>query len=85
VRNVIVITVDLDSEEKPLSTTKLVATFTLTASHKNTQDATLSDGKGGEVLMAPGVQYMFERVNLVDLQVRSKAGETMYVVGHTAG
>ena len=84
-RNVIVITVDLDSEDKPLSTTKLVATFTLTASHKNTQDATLSDGKGGEVLMPPGVQYVFERVNLADLQVRSKAGETMYVVGHTAG
>lgn len=84
-RNVIVITVDLDSGDKPLSTTKLVATFTLTASHKNTQDATLSDGKGGEVLMAPGVQYVFERVNLEDLQVRSKAGETMYVVGHTAG
>lgn len=84
-RNVIVVTVDLDSEDKPLSTTNLVATFTLTASHKNTQDATLSDGKGGEVLMAPGVQYAFERVNLADLQVRSKAGETMYVVGHTAG
>jgi hypothetical protein len=85
VRNVIVITIDLDSAEKPLSTTKLVATFTLTASHKNTQDATLSDGKGGEVLMAPGTQYPFERTNLADLQVRSKAGETMYVVGHTAG
>lgn len=84
-RNVIIATIALDSSDKPLSATRLVATFTLTASDKNTQDATLSDGKGGEVLMAPGTQYRFERVDMADLQVRSKAGETMYVVGHTAG
>ncbi len=83
-RNVVIATIALDSGNKPLSTTTLVASFTLTASHKNTQDATLSDGKGGEVLMAPGVQYPFERVNLADILVRSKAGEAVYVVGHSA-
>lgn len=84
-RNVVIATIDLDGADKPLSQTPLVATFTLTASHKNAQDATLSDGKGGEVLMAPGVHYQFEQVNLADLQVRSKAGESVFVVGHTAG
>ncbi len=83
-RNVVIVKIDLDSGDKPLSTESLLATFTLTASHANTQDATLSDGKGNEVLMPPGVQYRFERVNLADLMVRSKAGEAVFVVGHSA-
>lgn len=83
-RNVVILKVDLDNDDKPLSTVRLVATFTLTAAHTNTQAATLSDGKGNEVLVPPGVQYQFERVDLADLQVRSKAGEMVYVVGHSA-
>ena len=82
-RNVIILTVALEDNDKPLWDGKVVATFTLTAAHTNTQDATLADGKGGEVLVAPGEQYYFERVNLGDLLARSKAGEKMYVVGHT--
>jgi len=84
VRNVVIARIDLDSADKPLSTVKFVATFTLTASHANTQDGTLSDGKGNDVLLPPGVQYRFERVNLADLLVRSKAGEAVFVVGHSA-
>jgi len=53
VRNVVIARIDLDSADKPLSTVKFVATFTLTASHANTQDATLSDGKGNDVLLPP--------------------------------
>lgn len=83
-RNIVLATVDLGTEDKPLSTVKLVATFTLTAAHTNTQAATLSDGKGNEVLVPAGVQYQFERVNLADLMVRSKAGEVVFVVGHSA-
>ncbi len=83
-RNVVIIKVDLDSGDKPLATAKLVATFTLTAANTNTQAATLSDGKGNEALIAPGEQYYFERVNLTDLLVRSKAGEVVFVVGHSA-
>ena len=82
-RNVVITTIDLGSEDKPLSDTKLVATFTLTASDKNTQDATLTDGKGGEALLAPGSQHYFERVNLADLLAHSKEGEKLYVVGHS--
>ena len=83
-RNAIIFKVDLDGGDKPLSATKLVATFTLTASHKNTQDLLLSDGKGNEALLSPGVQCYFERVNLADLLVKSKGGETVFVVGHSA-
>ena len=83
-RNVVIANIDLDSADKPLSTESFLATFTLTASHANTQDATLSDGKGNDVLLPPGVQYRFERVNLADLMVRSKAGEAVFVVGHSA-
>jgi hypothetical protein len=43
-----------------------------------------SDGKGNEALLSPGVQCYFERVNLADLLVRSKAGEVVFVVGHSA-
>lgn len=82
-RNVIIHTSELEDNEKPLWDGKLIATFTLTAAHTNSQDATLSDGKGGEVLVGPGEQYYFERTNLGDLLARSKAGEKMYVVGHT--
>jgi len=84
VRNVVILKIDLDSADKALSTSKLVATFTLTAASTNSQAATLSDGKGNEALLSPGVQYYFERVNLADLLVRSKAGEVMFVVGHSA-
>ena len=83
-RNVVIIKVDMDGGDKPLSTAKLVATFTLMAANTNTQAATLSDGKGNEALLAPGVQCYFERVNLADLLVRSKAGEVVFVVGHSA-
>ncbi|MCE7974805.1 MAG: hypothetical protein DYG92_10880 [Leptolyngbya sp. PLA1] len=83
-RNIVLLKIDLDTSDKPLSTAKVVATFTLTAASTNTQAATLSDGKGNEVLIPPGVQHWFERVNLADLLVRSKAGEVMFVVGHSA-
>ena len=83
-RNAIIFKVDLDGGDKPLSATKLVATFTLTASHKNTQDLLLSDGKTDPNEVAPGTQYYFERVNLADLLVKSKGGETVFVVGHSA-
>lgn len=83
-RNIVLRHVELEESDTPLSDEALVATFTLTASHNNTQDATLTDGKGTEIAVPPGAQYRFERVNLADLLVRSKAGESMYVVGHTA-
>ena len=83
-RNAIIFKVDLDGGDKPLWATKLVATFTLTASHKNTQDLLLSDGKTDPIEVAPGTQYYFERVNLADLLVKSKGGETVFVVGHSA-
>ena len=83
-RNAIIFKVDLDGGDKSLSATKLVATFTLTASHKNTQDLLLSDGKTDPIDVAPGTQYYFERVNLADLLVKSKGGETVFVVGHSA-
>jgi len=84
VRNAIIFKVDLDGGDKPLSATTLVATFTLTASHKNTQDLLLSDGKTDPIEVAPGTQYYFERVNLADVLVKSKGGETVFVVGHSA-
>ena len=84
-RNVVFIRVELETGEKPLSDTPLVATFTLIAAHTNAQPLTLSDGKGVEVPVPAGVQLPFERVNLADIFVRSKAGDFAYVVGHTAG
>ena len=83
-RNDIIFKFNLDAGDKPLSATKLVATFTLTASHKNTQDLLLSDGKTDPIDVAPGTQYYFERVNLADILVKSKGGETVFVVGHSA-
>jgi hypothetical protein len=85
VRNVVFIKVELDGGDKPLSDAPLVATFTLMASHTNTQAMTLSDGKGVEIPVPAGVQLAFEQVNLADIFVRSKAGEVAFVVGHTAG
>lgn len=38
-RNVVLIKVDLDDSDKPLSDARLVATFTLTAAPTNTQAA----------------------------------------------
>lgn len=83
-RNLVLFTAELTDSDKELSPSPLVATFTIAASHKNTSDMTLSDGKAAEVLVPPGGQYRFERVDLSSLLVRGKAGETVYVVGHTA-
>lgn len=83
-RNLVLLKIDLESGETPLSEGKLVATFTMTASHLNTQDAVLVGTDGKEIALPPGVQYRFEQVDLSQIQVRSKAGEVVYVVGHTA-
>jgi len=74
----------LTDELKPLSEQRLVATFSLFASEKNTQDATVSDDKGAEIELPAGMQFRFERVDLSELMVKSKAGEVVFVVGHTA-
>jgi len=83
-RNTIIFGVAMTDELKPLATQKTIATFTLTASHKNTQDLLLSDGKTDPIEVSPGTQYSFERVNLADILVKSKAGEMVFVVGHSA-
>lgn len=83
-RNTIIFSVAMTDELKPLATQKTTATFTLTASHKNTQDLLLSDGKTDPIEVAPGTQYYFERVNLADILVKSKGGEMVFVVGHSA-
>ncbi|MFN7397301.1 MAG: hypothetical protein ACK5UW_10230 [bacterium] len=82
--NTIIFGVAMTDELKPLATQKTIATFTLTASHKNTQDLLLSDGKTDPIEVAPGTQYYLERVNLADSLVKSKGGETVFVVGHSA-
>ena len=84
-RNIVFIKVDLEEGEKPLSNSRLVATFTLMAAHTNTQAMSLSDGKGVEIPVPAGTQLPFEQVNLADIFVRSKSGEVAFVVGHTAG
>lgn len=83
-RNLVLIRADLEEGGKPLSAAPLVATFTLAAAHTNTMDVVLTDGKGTEIPIPPGGQYRFERVNLAEILVRSKAGEAVFVVGHTA-
>jgi hypothetical protein len=83
-RNTIIFGVAMTDEFKPLATQKTIATFTLTASHKNTQDLLLSDGNTDPIEVAPGTQYYFERVNLADILVKSKGGEMVFVVGHSA-
>ena len=55
-RNTIIFGVAMTDELKPLATQKTIATFTLTASHKNTQDLLLSDGKTDPIEVAPGTQ-----------------------------
>ncbi|HMN41178.1 MAG TPA: hypothetical protein PKE29_10060 [Phycisphaerales bacterium] len=84
-RNTVLLRVDLTGDFKPLSEGTLVATFALLASEKNTQDVLVSDGKGAEIDLAAGREFRFERVDLSELQVKSKAGEVVFVVGHTAG
>jgi hypothetical protein len=83
-RNTIIFGVSMSDSLKPLAEQKTVATFTLTASHKNTQDMLLSDGKTDPIEVAPGTQYYFDRVNLADILVKSKGGEMVFVVGHSA-
>ncbi|GJQ30438.1 MAG: hypothetical protein HBSAPP03_23220 [Phycisphaerae bacterium] len=83
-RNLITLKVDLDNAYVPMSGTSVVATFTLAAAHTNTQDAILEGTDGKEIPVAPGTQYYFERVDLSKVKVKSKAGESMLVVGHSA-
>ncbi len=81
-RNFIALKIDLDSNYVALSATPLVATCALTFAHTNTQDATLKGTDGKELLIPPGAQYRLERVDLSQIQIKSKAGECVYVVGH---
>lgn len=83
-RNLITLKVDLDNAYVPMAGTSVVATFTLTASHTNTQDAILEGTDGKEIPVAPGTQYYFERVDLSKIKAKSKAGESMFVIGHSA-
>ena len=70
----IIFGVAMTDELKPLATQKTIATFTLTASHKNTQDLPALGRQDGPIEVAPGTQYYFERVNLADILVKSKGG-----------
>lgn len=81
-RNFIALKIDLDSTYAALSATPLVATVTMTFAHTNTQDATLKGTDGKELLIPPGAQYRLERMDLSRIEIRSKAGECVYVVGH---
>ena len=83
-RNLVLLKAELTDEFKPLSDKRLIATFSLVASYKNTAEAILTDGKGAEVELPAGMQFRFERVNLSELFVKSKAGEVVFAVGHTA-
>ncbi len=83
-RNTIIFGVSMSDSLKPLAEQKTIATFTLTASHKNTQDMLLSDGKTEPIEVAPGTPYYFERVNLADILVKIQGGEMVFVVGHSA-
>ena len=83
-RNLVLLKVELTDEFKPLSEDRLIATFSLVASEKKTDDAILSDGKGAEIDLPAGMQFRFERVDLSELVVKSKVGEVVFVVGHTA-
>jgi hypothetical protein len=83
-RNLVLLRVELTDEFKPLSDDRLIATFSLVASEKNTDDAILSDGKGAEIDLPAGMHFRFERVDLSELVVKSKVGEVVFVVGHTA-
>jgi hypothetical protein len=82
-RNFIALKIDLDSTYASLSATPLVATCTLSFAHTNTQDATLKGTDGKELLIPPGAQYRLERVDLSRIEVKSKSGECVYVVGHS--
>jgi len=83
VRNLVALKIDLENNYVALSAAPLVATFTLTASHLNTQDAVLKGADGKEILLPPGVQYRFEQLDLAQVQVKSKAGESVFVLGHS--
>ena len=48
-RNLITLKVDLESGYVPMSGTSVIATFTLTAAHTNTQDAILEGTDGKEI------------------------------------
>jgi hypothetical protein len=83
-RNLVLLKVELTDEFKPISEDRLVAAFALAASAKNTEEVVITDGQGAEVELAVGTQFRFERVDLSALLVKSKPGETLFVVGHTA-
>jgi hypothetical protein len=82
VNNPVLLRVDLEDEDQPLSDVPLVATFTLTASHLNSGDAILV-AEGLKVIpIPPGGQYRFERVDLSRIMVRGQGEETaVFVVG----
>lgn len=82
-RNLIALSIDLDSGYVAMASVRAIASFTLTASHTNTQDAVLKGTDGKEIPVPPGTQYRFERVDLSEIQIKSKAGERVFVVGHS--
>lgn len=83
-RNLVALKIDLENNYVAMSAAPLVATVTLTAAHTNTQDAVLKGTDGKEILLPPGVQYRFEQLDLAQVQVKSKVGEAVFVVGHSA-
>lgn len=82
--NPVLMRVVLTANATPMTPQRLVATFTLVVPPKNSEDSVLSDGKGGAVDLLVGAQYRFEKVNLAELSIRGKAGEEVFVIGHTA-
>jgi len=84
VNNPVIMRVELATNAAPFVPKRLVATFSLVAPQGNSADVVVSDGKGGSADLPPGSQFRFEKVDLAELSVRGKAGEEVFVVGHTA-
>lgn len=83
-RNMVIDTIALGTDPKPIGSVKLIASVTLIATTvaKDGSGITLSAGSKQAVLL-PGIPIRFERVDLSQILAAGKDGDTLAIFGHT--
>lgn len=81
--NTILRAIPVTATYQPLTSERVVGSFTITAPPTNADPVQFLGDTGDDVSMIPGEWHRFKSINLAELQVRGTPGDTVTVIGGT--
>ncbi len=81
--NAILRRITVTASYQPLTSERVVGSFTITAPPSNADPVQFLGDTGDDVPMVPGEWHRFKSINLAELQVRGTPGDIVTVIGGT--